>query len=138
MTKTQYKFVHLTSYLTIVHGCIYYVFIEFMKIETEYGLRPHSFQSTFQALHILLSPLLLFSFGILWKDHVLKFFKKRTRKLVSGSLLTISLFSIGLSGYLIQIIYTPDPKKIAIWGHLAFSFIYILAYVVHHVKSYKK
>jgi len=138
MTRKTYQFIHFTSYLTILHGIVYFIVKDFMQVETDYGPRPHYFQTYIQGAHIVLSPLLLISFGILWQEHILKFFQKRSRKLISGVTLTFSLVLIGFSGYLIQILYTDAPKKFAVWLHLLFSALYILAYLRHHFLSFKK
>lgn len=127
-----YKFVHLASYLTIFHGVVYYVVKYFLKTETEYGIRPNDYQSIIQGAHIVLSPFLIFALGILWKSHILKFFKKKTRKLYSGTILTLSLILISFSGYLIQVIYRPTEKEISIYIHLIFSGLYIGSYIFHH------
>lgn len=138
MTNKQYVFIHFTSYLTIIHGVIYWIVKDFMGVESEYGLRPHWFQTYAQAIHILLSPLLVISFGMLWKDHILKFFKAKTKKLISGVTLTVSMIIIILSGYLIQVLYEPSLKSIAVWAHLILSALYLMAYVRHHALSFKK
>jgi uncharacterized membrane protein len=138
MTKGQYKFIHFTSYLTIVHGILYWVIKEFFQVQSDYGLRPHFFQTYIQAAHILLSPLLVVSFGLLWQQHIVHFFKKKSRKLITGSLVTISLIIIILSGYLIQVIYDQPGKSIMSWVHLIFSGLYLFAYLGHHFLSLKK
>lgn len=138
MTNKQYVFIHFTSYLTILHGVMYWIVKDFMGIETEYGLRPHWFQTYAQAAHILLSPLLIISFGMLWKEHIVKFFKAKTKKLISGVTLSVSLIILILSGYFIQVLYKPSLKLIAVWTHLILSSLYLIAYIRHHSLSFKK
>lgn len=138
MTKKQYLFVHFASYLTILHGIIYWIVKDFMGVQTEYGLRPHWFQTYAQAVHILLSPLLVIAFGMLWKEHIVKFFTKKTKKLISGSLLVASLLLITFSGYFIQILYIPSLKIWAVWIHIVLSFLFVVAYLRHHFLSFKK
>lgn len=133
MGRQYYKFIHFTSYLTIVHGLIYWIVKEFMAIDTEYGLRPHIMQTYAQAMHILLSPLLVISFGLLWRDHILKLFKAKNKKLFSGSILTVSLMILIGSGYLIQVVYAVKLKTFFVWMHLILSALYILAYLKHHI-----
>ena len=133
--KKAYTFVHFTSYLTILHGIGYWWVKEFMQIESPYGMRPHFLQTYFQAVHIVLSPLLIFSFGMLWNQHIVVFLKVSNRKFFSGLTITISLILVILSGYLIQVLYQQCLKRIAIWVHLIFSALYTLGYVIHHLKK---
>lgn len=130
-----YRFVHLTSYLTIGHGILYYVIKNFMTNETQYGIRPNEYQGLIQSVHIILSPILIFALGLLWKNHILKFFRKKSIKLYSGIILTTTLITISFSGYLIQIIYNIKGKEIATYIHLIFSALYIGSYLYHHFKK---
>jgi len=138
MTKNQYRFVHFTSYLTIFHGILYWLVKEFFQVETDYGLRPHSSQTYIQAAHILLSPLLVISFGLLWQNHIILYFSKKTKKLKTGITLTLSLVILILSGYLIQVIYNDLGKVVVTWVHLILSLLYLLSYLIHHGISLKK
>lgn len=138
MTKNLYKFIHFTSYLTIAHGVLYWVIKEFLQIQSDYGPRPHPYQTYVQAIHILLSPLLIISLGLLWQNHIVVFFKKRSKKFISGTLVTAFLIIISLSGYLVQVVYDEPGKKYVTWIHLIFSGLYLFAYLSHHFLSLKK
>lgn len=138
MNKRLYKFIHISSYLTIIHGLVYWVLKEFLQIETEYGLRPHPLQTYAQAVHIVLSPLLIVSLGLLWQKHIVHYFKKKSKKLYSGTIITVCLILISFSGYFIQVIYNDPGKEVAIWVHLVFSAFFIAAYLFHHFLSLKR
>lgn len=132
MKNKIYNFVHLTSYLTIIHGCLYAIIKYNLQIESEYGFRPHQYQALIQAIHIVLSPLLIFSFGLLWQDHIFPKLKKFKQKKVTGLSLVILIILMSLTGYLLQISYEEYTRQIFITLHLATSLLWTFFYVFHH------
>lgn len=129
----SYKFTHWASYLTITHGVIYFVLKYFMQVESEYGLRPHPYQSLIQGIHIVLSPLLIFAFGLLFKDHIVRMYKNAIYKRKTGITLTLTMIIMILSGYLVQVIYQQNPKMVIAYIHIAVSGVFTLAYLIHHL-----
>lgn len=103
-----------------------------MKVETEYGLRPHYLQTYLQAAHIVLSPLLIFVFGMLLKEHIVKMYRNAFYKRKSGILLVLTMIIMIISGYLVQVIYAQDPKLVTAYIHIGVSTIFFLTYVTHH------
>jgi len=134
MNKNKlYTFTHYITYLTVIHGSIYGIYKYFLKVESEYGLRPHQMQGVWQGVHIFLSPLLIFIFGILFKEHIVKMYKSATRKRKTGLSLVFLMIAMILSGYLIQIIYAKEPKVLIAYIHIAVSFLFGFFYLIHHL-----
>lgn len=131
--KIIYKFTHWITYLTITHGVIYGVYKYFFQIETEYGIRPHPIQDIWLALHIMLSPLLVFAFGLLWKNHIVLMYHNSLIKRRSGLSLVVLMILMIFSGYLLQIIYEQEAQKITAYVHIAVSAVFSLGYIVHHL-----
>lgn len=131
-----YFYTHLASYLTILTGIIYYLFIHFFKVETDYGIRPHFLQQWFQASHILISPMLVFMVGILFIPHILKNLHGRYKKR-SGITLIVIFFIMTFSGYWIQVSKSDLTIDLSTWLHLATSLIWIIVYLLHHFYKYK-
>jgi len=128
-----YTFSHIITYLTVIHGSIYGIYKYFLKVETEYGLRPHALQGIWQGAHIFLSPLLIFIFGMLFKDHIIKMYTSAKRKRKSGIGLVALMVIMILSGYLIQIVYAQEPKVLIAYIHIAISVFFSFIYLVHHI-----
>lgn len=130
--KQLYRLSHWITYFTVFHGALYFVFKYFFQVETEYGLRPHAWQSWSQALHIVASPLLVFIFGSLWVKHIQKMLRKARSKRRTGIFLIFLMILMIVSGYLAQVIYKLESKEIIAYAHIALSFLFALAYLVHH------
>lgn len=128
-----YSFTHWVSYATIAHGIIYYFVKYFMALETEYGIRPHFLQSYIQGVHIVLSPLLIFAFGLLFKDHIIKMFKNAIYKRKTGITLSATMVIMIFSGYLVQVIYQAQAKIIIAYVHIGISLVFTVAYLIHHL-----
>ena len=130
-----YKFTHIAAYLTLIHGILYFIVKYYMQVESPYGLRAHWSQGIIQGVHILLSPLFIFAFGLLWKDHILVKLKKSKRKRTIGiGLVAICIIMI-VSGLGIQTFYQEGIKEFQTWAHLASSALFALFYVIHHIRK---
>lgn len=134
--KTKiYKFTHIAAYLTVLHGLIYFIVKYYMQVESPYGERPHWSQGYIQSIHIFLSPLLVFAIGMLWKDHIVMKFKHSARKRGSGITLFIICAVMIFSGYGIQSFYEETTKAVQTWAHLISSFLFVVAYAIHHFRK---
>jgi hypothetical protein len=132
INNALYTLSHWSNYLLIASGVIYGVLKYTMQVESEYGLRPHEWQGFTQGLHIVISPLMVFSLGSLWWQHILKMKENSKMKRRSGlSMLYLSIPMI-LTGYFIQVFYQPTLKEVFIWGHVLLSIVWTLLYVIHH------
>lgn len=130
--KKIYLFSHISHYFALLTGLGYNLVMHFMKVKTEYGMRPNSWQGYWQGAHILVVPALIFAVGVLWRDHIYTKYRngvKKKRK--SGLILIISFFLMTVSGYLIQVL--GGFEKI-VWVkdfHLYTSLLWSMAYGIH-------
>lgn len=132
--KRIYYFTHLSHYLALISGLGYYFVIHYLKVDTQYGLRPHSSQGAWQAIHILVVPALIFAVGLLWKDHIyLKYSHRVMRKRKSGLILIVSFFLMSISGYIIQVSSSFDRVELIKNFHFYSSLVWSLAYGVHQL-----
>lgn len=131
--KNIYKLTHWATYLTIIHGVIYGIYKYFLQVESQYGPRPHPMQDLWQGIHIVLSPLLIFAFGLLWKNHIVLMYQNALIKRRSGIILVVSMIIMIFSGYLVQVVYQEQPQKIVAILHIAISALFSFAYIVHHL-----
>ena len=135
MKNNTYKFTHFAAYTTLIHGAVYGIYKYFFIVETEYGPRPHSMQGFWQGTHILGSVLLVFTFGVLWKTHILKMLHNSFVKRRSGILLVLTLSITILSGYLVQVIYQNSFKELIAFLHIGVGIIFGLGYIYHHLEK---
>ncbi len=132
MSRKVYKAVHLCAYLTLIHGTIYGAVKYLMQVETEYGIRPHPQQDVWLSMHVLLSPLLVFAFGMLWQNHIVKMYINAIIKRKSGISLVVIMFLMIITGYLTQIIYQADWQNLTGISHAVIGLIFGLIYLIHH------
>lgn len=133
-----YNFIHYSTLLLIIHGSAYFIVKTFFKIQTEYGLRPNDWQSFWQGGHVLLSPLSVFTLGLLWISHILKNFKANSDKRVSGILLTTLFIIMILTGYILQISYDEKIKVFFLYAHLIISALFTIIYTIHILSRFIK
>lgn len=132
MNKSEKRFFSLTSSIVFITGTIYFVVKYFFKIETDFGVRPHSLTSPLLHLHIVLVPFLVAAFGYFLKLHVLPMLKgKKSQRKKSGIFILSTLIIMVFSGYLLQIGLDPYINSILGWVHIIISFMWIIMYLRH-------
>ncbi len=130
MTKLERRIFTLSNLLVSIIGLVYFIYKYFFKNETEFGLRPHEYTSTFLHLHIITVPILLICFGYLLSKHIIpKLTKGNSQRKLSGISLLVLFFLMTLSGYLLQMAFE-NTQYVEI-SHLGFSFIWIFIYLWH-------
>ena len=90
--------------------------------------------------HLLVAPLLVFSAGLLWKNHIWPRFihlslpRMGVIKGLSGLFMLATLIPMVVSGSFIQITVDESFRKLAISTHVVSSLIWTLATVFHWFK----
>lgn len=135
MKNKIYRFTHWAAYLTILHGLFYFIVKYFFQVESEYGARPHWSQTYLQSTHVLLSPLFLFAFGMLWNSHIVVKFKNSRLKRFSGLSLLATCLIMVISGYGVQAFYEESSKAFNVWAHLVTGLLFVVVYPLHHFRK---
>ena len=94
----------------------------------------HPLQPFVQHLHILVAPLLVFTAGLMWRQHAWGYWRRgveRHRK--SGSSLLLTLVPMVVSGYLIQTTVDSGWRRAWVIVHLVASGLWLLGYMAHQV-----
>jgi hypothetical protein len=99
----------------------------------------HPAEPSVQALHVVLSPLLIFAVGLIWRDHVLRKLRRlRRRGRASGILILVLFPPMALSAYMIQVTVDEVWRQGWVVAHLVTSGLWIAGYVVHLVTKPSK
>jgi hypothetical protein len=125
---------HLALALAGGTGLVYAWMIYLAKPADPYSLVHHPWQPHLQHLHLLVSPFLVFTAGLIWRRHVwAKWRLGQPPGRWSGLTLALSLAPMVISGYLVQTALDDSWRKI--WGvvHLAVSGLWVFGYLVHQV-----
>jgi hypothetical protein len=121
-----------SSILTGGTGLIYWWMKHMMDPVSEWAVINHPLQPWVLKTHILVSPILVFSLGLIASDHILAQLKTSNRSGQGSGLLAVFLLApMGFSGYLIQAVTHPDWLSVLAWTHLATGCLYLAGLVFH-------
>jgi hypothetical protein len=98
-----------------------------------YSVVGHPWQPWFLSAHVLTSPLLLFAFALIARDHVLGRYRDRRaqRSRRTGIAAALVFVAVAASGYGLQVLVGQGPRRAAGYFHLAAGIGYLLAYSSH-------
>ena len=126
-----------TSAILVGGTGLVYAWARYFAEPTDPFAISHPLQPTFQHLHILVAPVLVFGAGFIWRDHVWKHYQRgvpgRRR---SGLSMMLTLVPMVVSGYLIQTTVTDAWRSAWVAVHLVTSGLWALAYLGHLVSPW--
>lgn len=138
MTRWErWAFNGLTLAVTI-SGFAYLWMRYVIQSDDPFAVVNHPWQSTMLGLHVLVSPLLLLTFGVIFRSHILK--KLQTSQQVSNrrsGLTALGTFAaMGASGYLLQVATSDAWLTALLVVHVASASLFTLVYVGHLLISF--
>ncbi len=138
MTRGEAWFAHVSNLLVGGTGVVYGWMRYFAEPPDEFSVVNHPWQPDLLYLHILFAPLVVFSVGLVWREHVWKRVRSgfRARRRM-GLTLTAVVFPMIASGYLVQLTVSEGWKDVWIVVHVATSCAWVLAYLVHQLSPRK-
>lgn len=133
MLKTwQSRLFWVTFFLTAVTGINLIFFRDFIPT----GDSDTTLLQPYIKIHILAAAAMLFSLGVVFTRHALPYIKtgKSPGKKTGITLLSLSL-PVVLSGYLLQIVYTPAWQAGSWWVHSITGIVFILLFFIHQIST---
>lgn len=119
--------------LASVSGVTYGVMKYVLAGRDPYSRLGHPLQPAFLKWHILVVPIVVFTFGLLVRGHALpRLAAREKRTLGTGGLMLLVFAPLTFSGYAIQA--APDARWIG-WGHAALGALFCLYYVGHLLRE---
>jgi hypothetical protein len=108
-----------------------------MTGEDPYSVVHHPLQPHALSLHVILAPVLVFALGLITRDHILGYLREpRQRRGRATGILAVALAApMIVSGYLMQVLTDPAPRRILSVIHLAGGGLYILLFLGHLAAS---
>jgi hypothetical protein len=143
MTSGQIRYQNASNGLVILTGVALYWAKHQSGAQDPYSNVSGSGELLAHNSHILVAPLLVFSAGLLWKNHIWPKFlhlslpRMGVIKGLSGLVMLATLIPMVASGSLIQITVDDYWRKIAIQTHVLSSLVWTVATVFHWVKRKK-
>jgi hypothetical protein len=96
----------------------------------------HPWQGAMLAVHVLASPLMLLSFGMLLSSHVLRKLRLANSPNRRSGFMSLGAFGVmAVSGYLLQTATSPLLLRALVVLHVATAIAFLIAYVGHLVVS---
>ncbi len=138
MTRLERWSLHILALLTGATGLLYGWLRYFGQRVGEFGLEPSPLQALLQHLHVLTSPLLVFTLGMVVRSHVLPMWRSgRIVGRASGLALALVLAPMVISGYLVQVVTDPTVRVAFAWIHGVTSLLFLGGYGVHLGMTWK-
>ena len=139
MNRTEAWFVHLSTLLVGITGVIYAVMRYLMEPADLFSVINHPWQPTFQHLHVLVAPLMVFAVGLIWKKHIAGHWRAGLptgRR--SGIGLVLTMVPMIISGYLIQVTVTDTWRTAWIVIHCITSGLWVAGYMIHQFAALRR
>lgn len=132
MTRGEKRWNHVANLLVGGTGLVYAWMRYFAEPADEFALVNHPLEPDLQRWHILLSPLLVFTVGVIWSPHVWKRIRSgfRARRLTGWGLGAL-FFPMVASGYLLQTAQELEARELWVIVHVVTSLAWMLGYLVH-------
>ena len=132
---------HCAAALVGMTGLAYFVMKELMQPDPDsFSILSHPWQPHALHLHVLFAPLLVLSFGVLLREHVLKRLlnagRRRSRR--TGWVLALSVVPMIVTAYLLQISVEESWRAFWKWSHLGTSALFLAGYLGHAALAYRR
>ncbi len=137
MSVLERVLLQVSTWLTAVTGIAFLVMKYGMTSDDPFSVINHPWQPHMLALHLLVAPLLIFSLGLIMRDHILGWLRddRMRRGRASGILTTLLAAPMIVSGYLMQILTDPGPRRWLAWVHIVTGLLFTAVFLAHLVTS---
>jgi hypothetical protein len=134
VTRGEAWLLHVSNLLVGGTGLVYAWMRFLAEPADEFALVNHPLQPTFQHLHVLTAPLLVFALGLVWSRHVAPRLQsgQRARRRTGLGLVLLALPMVA-SGYLLQTAAEEAWRSVWLIVHLSTSGLWLGAYALHLV-----
>ncbi len=139
MKKSEKKLTLFSILGISLTGILIFIFDEFFKIETDYGLRSHYLLDEFKLIHNLFNFLFVFTVGVIFNSHILLGLKKiKKDRFYTGFIMSGLTVILIISGVSLLYLSSEALKEYGELIHLGSGILFILSFVVHFVSFRKK
>ena len=119
-------------------GIVYFYMKYLIMSDDPFAVINHAWQPSMLSLHVVVSPILLIFFGMVFRSHTLKKIlsnQKPDRR--PGWTSLISFSSMALTGYLLQVLSSPVWLQWMVVLHIVTSVIFLIGYSAHLVLGWR-
>ncbi|HSR66788.1 MAG TPA: hypothetical protein VLU25_02510 [Acidobacteriota bacterium] len=125
---------HLLTTGVSATGLVYFWMKYLLENDDPFSLVNHPWQNLMLHGHVLLSPLLIFAFGVFFSGHVMRKLRNNRRQGRRSGLISLFTFPVmAISGYALQVLTSETALQAALIIHLASGGLFIVIYAAHLV-----
>ncbi|RMH03107.1 MAG: hypothetical protein D6702_07040 [Planctomycetota bacterium] len=135
MSRPEAWFHQLANLLVAATGLAWAWTLWWCEPADEFALVNHPLQPWFQAGHLWTAPLLVFSAGLLWREHAWRRLRRGGRGgRRSGLALMATLAPMVASGFFLQTAAEESGRRLWLAVHLTASALWLLSWVGHQLR----
>ncbi|MHC4823297.1 MAG: hypothetical protein ACYTEP_04680 [Planctomycetota bacterium] len=139
MSRWQAWLQHVSNILVGGTGLIYAWMLYFASPADEFSVWNHPWQGVIRDLHLILAPILVLSFGMIWTAHASQRLRtKQKNGFGTGLALGLSFLPMLFSAYLLQIAVDETWRTTWKWVHLSTSLLWLCGYLGHQFRPRRK
>lgn len=132
MSKADAVFLHVSVALTTLTGIVFAVMKYAMRTDDPFAVANHPLQPYMLDAHIVIAPVALFGFGLVFHSHIWKKYESPARARRSSGVASMSLLvPMALSGYLLQVSAGEAMRQAMAIAHWISSGAFALGYLIH-------
>jgi hypothetical protein len=126
--------------LATVTGIAYWIMKDLMPRSDPFSVLGHPWQPHALAAHVLIAPVVIFSLGLIAREHIFGGLRKGGRGGNGRSGLATVLLAAPMvaSGYLLQVITAPGPRRFAALTHLVTGAVFAACFAAHLVMARRR
>jgi len=128
---------NVSTGLVALSGGVYFYMKYLMTGDDPYSVVHHPLQPHALSLHVLLAPVLVFALGLITREHIIGYLleTRQSRGRATG-IVSVSLAApMIVSGYLMQVLTDPGPRRVLSVIHVAGGSLYVLLFLGHLAAS---
>lgn len=131
--------IHVSALVLGGTGLVYGWLRYFTVDENEFAVYNHPSEPALRDVHILIAPLALFLWGLIWRTHVWARFRSGMRhRRKTGIALLVLILPMVFSGYGLQVAVEEGVRDFWIVTHAVTGTAWIVLYGVHQMGSSSK
>ena len=137
MSSFEKWLLHLSTWLAAATGLLYFTMKHALRSQDPFSVVNHPWQPHVLAAHVLVAPLLIFSLGLIAREHIIgRFLDARPHRSRRSGVLAIALaVPMVVSGYLLQVSAVEPLRRMLALTHLVSGSLFALLFLLHLVAA---
>jgi hypothetical protein len=133
VTRFEKVLLNVSVLLATLTGAAHFVMKHLLSPRDPYSVVNHPWQPQMLAAHVLLVPFVVFSLGLIAREHILaRFLEGRPRPGRGSGLGTVVVAApLVASGYLLQVVTGEAARAGLAWSHIATGGLFAVIFALH-------